>query len=111
MLVAAVMMFLKLVAGHFVADYPLQSDFIANGKKRPGLYGVPWYYILSAHAATHATAVFLITGGNMPLALFEFTSHFAIDHLKCEKLIGIHADQWLHILCKLGYVVILLTTH
>ena len=92
-------LFLKLIAGPFVADYPLQSDFIANGKKRPGLYGVPWYYILSGHAATHATAVYLITG-SMFYACFEFFAHFVIDTLKCEKIIGIHQDQCLHFICK-----------
>jgi hypothetical protein len=97
---------LKLIAGHFVADYPLQSDFIANGKKRPGLYGVPWYYTLSGHAATHATAVYLVTGG-MALALVEFFAHFFIDTAKCEKWIGIHQDQWAHIVCKLCYAIIL----
>lgn len=95
-------MFTKLIAGHFVADYPLQSDFIANGKKRPGLYGVPWYYILSGHAATQSVAVFLITR-SMTLALAEFFAHFIIDFVKCEKVIGIHQDQWLHFGCKAVY--------
>lgn len=102
------MLFVKLVAGHFVADYPLQSDFIANGKKRPGLYGVPWYYILSAHAATHATAVYLITG-SMLLSLVEFGAHFLIDFWKCEGSINIHEDQALHFLCKAFYALIMVT--
>lgn len=99
-----VILFLKLLAGHFVADYPLQSDFIANGKKRPGLYGVPWYYTLSGHAATHAVAVYLVTGSMVP-SLVEFAAHFVIDTLKCEKLIGIHTDQWLHIGCKAAFAL------
>ena len=103
---AALVLFLKLVAGHFVADYPLQTDFIANGKKRPGLYGVPWYYILSGHAATHATAVCLITG-SMVFAAWEFVSHFVIDAAKCEGIIGIHQDQWLHFLCKATYATLM----
>jgi hypothetical protein len=106
-MLAMLVLFLKLLAGHFVADYPLQSDFIANGKKRPGLYGVPWYYTLSGHAATHATAVYLVTG-SMVLALCEFFLHFIIDTAKCEKWIGIHQDQWLHFVCKAGYVAFLM---
>lgn len=100
--------FLTLVAGHFVADFPLQSDAIATGKNRnldPAKFGVPWFYWLISHAATHA----LMTGfilQNVYAGMIEFVCHFIIDFGKCEKIFGIHIDQILHIICKLVLVII-----
>jgi hypothetical protein len=89
-----------LVVGHFVADYPLQTDFVAKFKARAAsLAAVPWYYVLSGHAATHAAAVGLVTG-SPPLAALEFAAHWLIDWAKCEGKTGIHADQLLHVACK-----------
>lgn len=98
----AVSLFLILVAGHLIADYPLQGDVIARGKNRsidPALFGVPWFYWMSSHAATHAVAVGFATQSVLA-GSFEFVAHFAIDHGKCSKLFGIHVDQILHVVCK-----------
>lgn len=97
---------LLLIGLHFVCDYPLQSDPIAVGKGKfdaPHL-GVPWYYWLTAHAATHALAVGIATN-NVILGAFEFVAHFWIDYAKCRKWTGIHTDQALHVSCKVGYIV------
>jgi hypothetical protein len=99
-----------LLAGHFVADYPLQSDFMAKGKNpwTPlDLARVPagqtpqahWPWVLSAHAAVHAAAVTLATG-RWELGLAEFAAHWLIDLAKCAGLTGIHTDQCLHLGCK-----------
>jgi len=96
---------------HFVCDFPLQSDAIAVGKGKfdtPHL-GVPWYYWLTAHAATHAVAVGLATG-SAALGACEFIAHFIIDVLKCRKLTNIHVDQALHLLCKIAWVWIWVAT-
>ncbi len=69
-----------LILGHFVADFPLQTDFLAL-RKSPlnNLPAVPWYYVMSSHAATHAAAVGLLTGGSALLAAVEFVVHWLID--------------------------------
>jgi hypothetical protein len=93
-----------LLAGHFLADYPLQTDFVAKFKARAAsLTAVPWYYVLSGHAATHALAVALATGSPL-LGACEFVAHWLIDLAKCEGKTGIHADQALHVACKLAWV-------
>lgn len=106
-----------LALGHFVADYPLQSDFIAKGKnpfreidpstippgQKPQLV---WPWVLTAHAATHAAAVYLITGSHF-LAAVELVAHWAIDYGKCANRYGIHVDQGLHMACKLLWAVML----
>lgn len=99
---------LTLIAGHLIADYPLQGDVIARGKNRtldPALFGVNWYYWMASHAATQAMAVGLITQ-SVWLGAAEFAAHFAIDVGKCEKRYGLHVDQALHILCKIAIAYI-----
>lgn len=101
-LIAALLLLLTLLAGHLVADYPLQGDAIARGKNRsmdPALFGVPWFYWMASHAATHAMMVGLFTQ-SVIAGCFEFVAHFLIDHGKCEKKYGIHADQFFHAVCK-----------
>ena len=102
--------FFSLIALHFICDYTLQSDAIATGKNRTieyAKFGVPWFYWMTAHAATHGFAVGLFTQ-NYYLGIFEFLAHFLIDSIKCEKLISLHTDQALHFICKLAWVVIIL---
>ena len=105
-----------LCLGHFVADYPLQSDFISKGKNRfrpvdpasipPGQVPMTvWPWVLTAHAATHGTAVLIVTGSPL-LALLELISHWLIDYGKCANRYGIHADQTMHIACKLLWAVL-----
>ncbi|TXH56889.1 MAG: DUF3307 domain-containing protein [Desulfurellales bacterium] len=99
-----------LVIGHFVADYPLQSDFIAKGKNRfrpvdpasipPGQTPqTVWPWVLTAHAGTHAAATYLVLGSPI-LALCELIAHWLIDYGKCANRYGIHADQIMHLVCK-----------
>lgn len=110
-------LFFLLCLGHFVADYPLQSDFIAKGKNRwrpvdPA--SIPmgqtpqtvWPWVLTAHAATHAAAVFLITQSAL-LAALELIVHWAIDYGKCANRYGIHMDQGLHVACKAAWATLL----
>jgi hypothetical protein len=104
----------QLLCGHAIADFALQTDWIAKNKNRhmipagydPKLHGPMqsiWPYVLSAHALIHGSAVMLITGNPM-LGMAEAVSHWAIDFGKCEKWYDIHTDQWLHIGCKVLWV-------
>lgn len=115
-MISPLSLFFLLVLGHFVADYPLQSDFIAKGKNRfrpVDLASVPpgqkpmtiWPWVLTAHAGTHAAAVFLILGSPV-LAFAELISHWLIDYGKCANRYGIHADQVAHLLCKAMWVAL-----
>ena len=101
-----------LLVGHAVADYPLQSDFIAKAKNRHNPMGfipagqtpqVHWPFVLCAHAATHAGAVALVTG-SVFLGVLEFVAHTIIDFAKCENWTSIYSDQALHVGCKLLWI-------
>jgi hypothetical protein len=92
---------IALVGGHFIADYPLQGDFLAKAKNRTApISGFPWWQALGAHAAIHGTFVALITGVWW-LFFAELLAHFITDDLKCRGKIGINTDQAIHIACKL----------
>lgn len=88
---------------------PLQTPFLAEGKgsRLVPLNGVPWYYCMFGHCATHAVGVYVVTQ-NIWLALTELVLHWFIDDAKCRKWTSIHLDQMLHVWCKLLYVAILM---
>lgn len=99
-------MLVLLLCAHALCDYPLQGDFLARAKNLIApIPGVPWECAMSAHAAIHAGAVLLITG-SLPLALFEFAAHFAIDCVKCCGFISFRVDQLLHVACKVVWASI-----
>lgn len=87
-----------LVLVHFVADWPLQSDFIAKAKSpwRPEGAGGLWFWALTAHASTHALGTYLVTR-RVDCALFVLGTHWIVDLMKCRGAIGIHVDQILHL--------------
>ncbi|MBJ2150650.1 DUF3307 domain-containing protein [Paracoccus sp. IB05] len=96
-----------LIVGHMLADYPLQGDFLARGKNRTApIPGVPWQHPLAAHSIIHGGFVGIITG-TIWLGLAEAVVHWFIDDAKCRGLISYHADQALHIGCKVLWVAIL----
>lgn len=103
-----------LLVGHAVADFGLQSDWIAQHKNpsfrtkverssRPELI---WIEVSAAHSMMHAGAVALATG-SMVLGLLEFVAHWIIDFCKCENYFGFHTDQLLHLGCKLAWLMLL----
>lgn len=103
-------LFLALIVGHFICDYPLQGDFLARGKnhKQP-LPGVPWWQCLFAHAAIHGGMVAIIVQAFVPgawwLGLFEFLFHALTDAEKCEGVITFNKDQFLHLWCKACWTI------
>lgn len=102
------LLFFKLLVAHAVTDYALQSEHMATVKNRHSQRVVVfqiWYHWMTAHALINAGAVLVITG-NYWCALAEFVLHWVIDFAKCDKWIGAQMDQWLHIACKVGYVVL-----
>lgn len=95
------MILFLLIFGHFLADYPLQGDFLARGKNRSNpIPEVPFYQCLIAHAIIHGGVVAIITGVWW-IGILEAICHGLIDDAKCTKKINFNTDQALHILCKL----------
>ena len=95
-----------LVLGHFLADFPLQSDRMAV-EKSPGKDAVlDWRWWLTAHTATHGLVVAVLTGVPI-LGLAEMVFHAAIDYSKCRFRYSLAADQLMHGACKVAWVLVL----
>lgn len=98
-----------LIAGHFLADYPLQGDGMAVHKSPwdPEPHpAVPWFYWMTSHCMAHAGLVALITGSVL-LGVLELVCHFALDVAKCAGYTDLHVDQVSHLIFKLLWVVVL----
>jgi len=97
-----------LIAGHALADYPLQGDFLAKAKnRRIPMPGVPFWQALGAHALIHGGVVAIVTG-IWWLGLCEAVAHAVIDDAKCTGKIGFNADQAFHVACKVLWVFIMI---
>jgi len=98
---------LLLIAGHYLADFPLQGEFIAKMKGRPEAMG---WHCLTAHAMIQGlvVAVMVAALGHAWVAAFlaVAVTHWLIDLGKVRGLYGINADQSLHILVLLIVAVI-----
>ena len=110
-LIAGLQIFFALLIAHALFDYPLQGDFLSRNKNRhykdennkvKGL----WIHCLTSHSILHAGSVWLITGSFI-IGIMEFVLHWIIDFLKCEGITNFHTDQFLHVLCRILYVIIL----
>jgi hypothetical protein len=100
------LLLIALLAGHALADYPLQGDFLAKAKNRLApIPGIPWWQALSAHALIHAGFVALLTG-IWWLGVAEFVIHWLTDDAKCRGRISFNVDQAIHFECKLLWWVI-----
>lgn len=101
------MMLFLLIVGHALADYPLQGDFLANGKNRNTAIGkIFWPHALFAHSVIHGGFVAVITG-NVWLGIAETVIHAGTDWLKCEGKISLQIDQSVHIGCKLVWASVI----
>lgn len=95
-----------LIFAHFLADYPLQGEFLSQAKNRNTEVGkIFWKHALPAHAFIHAGFVGLITG-SLLLALAEGVIHGITDYLKCEGKISLNQDQAIHIGCKVVWAIV-----
>ena len=86
---------------HFIADFQLQSNYMARNKV-PGTSS-HWPWVLAAHSAAHGAAVgFLLSP---LLGLLEWVAHGVTDTLKSRGALGgpeasFHIDQTLHLAAK-----------
>lgn len=92
---------IALFGAHFLADYPLQGDFLAKAKNRTiPIPGVPWQHALGAHSFIHGAFVALITG-IWWLCFLEATIHWITDDAKCRGKLTFNQDQMIHLACKM----------
>ena len=110
-LIAGLQIFFALLIAHALFDYPLQGDFLSKNKNRHykdeinNVKGL-WIHCLTSHSILHAGSIWLITGSFI-IGIMEFVLHWIIDFLKCEGITNFHTDQFLHVLCRILYVIIL----
>ena len=98
-----------LYAGHAFADYPMEGDFLTQGRTRVSQeIRIWWVHVLTSHSAIHGVLVMLSTGSWI-LGLLEFMAHWIIDFLKYNGRIGINTDQNLHIGCKIIWWLLCIT--
>lgn len=105
-----------LICGHALADFALQTEWIATNKNRhmrkllspedQKRMQVIWPHLLTAHSLHHGLMVFLVTQ-RLSLGIAETTVHWLTDFAKCEKWFGFHTDQALHIAAKVLWVVMI----
>lgn len=95
-----------LLSGHAVADYALQSDFIANAKNQTTELGKQfWVHVLPAHSLIHGLAVFLATD-LIWLGVAETIIHGVTDYFKSAGKINLMQDQLIHFACKALWLAI-----
>lgn len=103
-------LFLALLGGHLIGEFPLQPVAMLNGKSadRSPLHGIPWQFWMLGHCATHGVIVAHITH-NPLLGLLETAAHFILDHAKCtNSQITYWQDQLLHVWCKIVWMAMIL---
>jgi hypothetical protein len=98
-------LFFYLLCGHAMADFAFQTPYISTGKRRQNEPRI-WPIILLAHGLIHGFFVALFTGSVL-LGVCETIAHAAIDFGKCEDWYGLYTDQFLHLLCKVLWILLL----
>ena len=99
--------FAWLLIGHAIADYPLQSEWVARAKQ-PGFTfdgEAIWPSVLACHAGIHAGVVKLVTGSWL-LAGLEFVAHAGIDYSRGRRFLSYNGDQAAHVGCKVVWAAL-----
>lgn len=109
-------LFFLLLGGHAISDFGLQSEWVATHKNRhirddfseeqKKRLQIIWPHLMTSHALTHGFFVYIITG-KLALGVAETVIHWITDFGKCERWYGFHADQAIHIVCKIIWVALI----
>ena len=100
-------LFFAFAIAHALADFPLQGEYLARTKVRHQAGNLSeWMIALTAHSLVHAGAVWIVSG-SVILGVTELCLHWLIDLGKGEGKYGYATDQWLHLSCKLAYVIVM----
>lgn len=102
-----IILILWLIFGHYVLDYPLQSDFLASTKGK-------YFYSLLAHSLIYSTGMSLIfyytkiTSNILIVFTIILITHYGIDYVKShaknkEKALALYLylDQALHLIINI----------
>lgn len=100
-----IQLLLTLLAGHYLADFGLQSRYMAESKKLIFIEAIG-FHALTAHAFIHALIAGLLSS-SFTVGAFVGITHWIIDMRastwlnqklgRKQDLFGIHLDQLLHI--------------
>jgi len=90
----------KLIFAHAIADYALQSEFLALNKGDK-------LWLMMMHSVIVGGCM-AIASGFLYIGFIESGFHFIIDTLKAHNIIKWKEDKILHGLCILGYLLMLL---
>lgn len=100
-----ILILLKLLASHVIADFFLQFDWLCDGKRKDGLQGIAFQGI---HALIHAACAYLLVGDwcGWIIPLVIFITHLIIDITKVKwfatSTIAFLIDQLAHLAVLLG---------
>jgi len=101
-------LFFAFAIAHALADFPLQGDYLARMKVRNQADNPQeWVIALTAHSLVQAGGVWIVSGSVL-LGAAELCLHWLIDLGKGEGKFGYMTDQWLHLACKIAYVIVML---
>jgi hypothetical protein len=92
--------FLTLVACHFLADFPFQSDWLASNK------GKSWELMIY-HCLIYTATFILFAKVSLAFAAILFITHMIIDPLKARYHVvkQIWQDQLLHMVVLVAGVI------
>ena len=94
-----IVLLLRLLFAHILADFVLQTDRISAGKRGGKRYG---YQLLHSMIQGVVSYLFVAQWGNWMIPVVIFSSHFLIDFLKLKcmrnDLSAFVIDQFLHLL-------------
>lgn len=80
----------ELILAHFVGDYLLQSDWMANQKTQRGIAG--WVPAI-LHAVVYGLPFLFITK-SIPALLIIVSTHAVIDHYRLARHVGWFKNQF-----------------
>jgi len=82
---------IKYLLGHFLADFPLQGQYLAETKGKDNIS-------MFAHCMIYAGVISLLVGFQFWVFCVLFISHWLIDRYKCNGWISLLLDQCFHII-------------
>src|SRR5262249_51389862 len=97
----AMEIFAWLLIGHAIADFALQTGWMAGAKQPGGKFEgeVIWPAVLASHAGIHAGAVKLATG-SWVLGGRQLAGHAPRGYTRGRGRLSFKVDQAAHVGCK-----------
>lgn len=112
-MIDALYLLLALVAGHYLADFALQNDFVATQKQHAGQTAMGAHALVAHcwhHAAVAALIAYLFGYDPLIAGVVIGGTHLTIDLGKIRGLYSINIDQIQHISVCIATAALLVTT-